>query len=189
MHGGSPERALMPAARPVVQSCRPFALAGVIGRAADQDFVAGGPTSRVVGRIELEHGGGHERGSAVDGKELRISVGPYIDVGAGGKAYRYGGEEFTMLFPGRSIEDVYDALEALREDVGQSEFTLRAKYRPRVKPEHKPERKKPPKHTSITISIGVAQPDDEAWSAQEVLKAADKALYRAKEKGRDQVSD
>jgi len=128
---------------------------------------------------------GHDVGDQV----LRFVASRLRRVGAGGKAYRYGGEEFTVLFPGKSIEDVYDALEAVRESVGRSEFTLRAKRRPRVKPEYQPERKKPSKHTSVTISIGVAQPDDEAWSPQEVLKAADKALYRAKEKGRDQVSD
>ncbi len=166
-------------------------LTGLPGRRALNEQLLKLGSRYVIAMADIDHFKkfndtyGHDVGDQV----LRFVASRLRRVGAGGKAYRYGGEEFTVLFPGRSVEDAYDALEALRESVGRSEFMLRAKYRPRVKPEHKPERKKPPRHTSITISIGVAQPDDEVWSPQDVLKAADKALYRAKEKGRDQVSD
>jgi len=40
----------------------------------------------------------------------------------------------------------------------------------------------------VTVSIGVAESSDKLNSAQEVMKAADKALYKAKNRGRNQVS-
>ena len=46
----------------------------------------------------------------------------------------------------------------------------------------------PAKTVSVTISIGVAESNDKLKSPGEVLQAADKALYRAKEKGRNTVS-
>jgi diguanylate cyclase (GGDEF)-like protein len=44
------------------------------------------------------------------------------------------------------------------------------------------------KTVSVTISIGVAERSDKVKTPDEVLRAADKALYRAKEKGRNRVS-
>ena len=41
---------------------------------------------------------------------------------------------------------------------------------------------------SVTISIGVAASNDKLATPEDVLKAADKALYRAKRGGRNQVS-
>jgi diguanylate cyclase (GGDEF)-like protein len=39
----------------------------------------------------------------------------------------------------------------------------------------------------VTLSLGVASWPDQALSPEELLKAADKALYRAKQKGRNRV--
>jgi diguanylate cyclase (GGDEF)-like protein len=41
---------------------------------------------------------------------------------------------------------------------------------------------------SVTVSIGVAERDDRYTAAAQVLRAADRALYRAKEKGRNRLS-
>jgi diguanylate cyclase (GGDEF)-like protein len=46
----------------------------------------------------------------------------------------------------------------------------------------------PEKTLSVTVSIGVAGPEDQHATPAEVLRAADKALYRAKEAGRNRVS-
>jgi diguanylate cyclase (GGDEF)-like protein len=40
---------------------------------------------------------------------------------------------------------------------------------------------------SVTVSIGVAQPDRKARAPEQVIQAADKALYRAKQSGRNRV--
>ena len=44
------------------------------------------------------------------------------------------------------------------------------------------------KTLSVTVSIGIAEPDDVLSTPAGVLRAADKALYRAKEAGRNRVS-
>jgi diguanylate cyclase (GGDEF)-like protein len=46
----------------------------------------------------------------------------------------------------------------------------------------------PDKTLSMTVSIGAAEPDDLRSTPAAVLRAADQALYRAKEAGRNRVS-
>jgi diguanylate cyclase (GGDEF)-like protein len=46
----------------------------------------------------------------------------------------------------------------------------------------------PRKVLTVTISIGVAESNEKLRTPDEVLKAADRALYRAKDKGRNTVS-
>ena len=61
---------------------------------------------------------------------------------------------------------------------------MRTKHRPR----NPRRRTNAPKRVSVTISIGAAWPDGHTRSPDHVLKAADKALYRAKKQGRNRVS-
>jgi diguanylate cyclase (GGDEF)-like protein len=48
--------------------------------------------------------------------------------------------------------------------------------------------KQEPKRLSVTVSIGVADSTTKESSPEAVLKKADRALYRAKESGRNQVA-
>ena len=104
----------------------------------------------------------------------------------GGKVYRYGGEEFTVLFPGKSVKDALPHLEKLRELIANSGFTVRENMRPGKKPEKK--RKGSDKQVQITISIGVAEREGDIRDPEDVIKAADSALYKAKKAGRNCVS-
>jgi len=52
------------------------------------------------------------------------------DVGGGGKAFRYGGEEFALVFSGKSLIQVLPHLEALRKEVERTGFTIRSRNRP-----------------------------------------------------------
>ena len=134
---------------------------------------------------------GHEVGDQV----LRMVAARIATVGAGGSAYRYGGEEFTLLFPGKSMEQVTEELERIRHLVESSPLFLRSQDRPKEKP-RKSEAAKPTKpkavkkkspSVGVTISIGVAtRRTSEPWDR--VMKRADQALYKAKEGGRNQVS-
>ena len=63
---------------------------------------------------------------------------------------------------------------------------MRGKNRPRQKGERPV--KGSDKQVQITISIGAASPDEAARDPQAVIKAADKALYRAKKAGRNRVA-
>lgn len=134
---------------------------------------------------------GHEVGDQV----LRMVAARIATVGVGGSAYRYGGEEFTLLFPGKQMEQVAEELERIRHLVESSPLVLRSQDRPKEKPRKnetaKPAKSKAAKKKSpsvgVTISIGVAtRRTSEPWDR--VMKRADQALYKAKEGGRNQVS-
>ncbi len=132
---------------------------------------------------------GHDVGDQV----LRMVASRLARSGGGGKAFRYGGEEFTVIFSGRSAEEATPHLESLREAIAESQFTVRGKGRPRRKPRQNAARAKraprsQPKKVRVTISMGVADSTQVQGSPGDVIKAADKALYRAKRGGRNRVS-
>lgn len=127
---------------------------------------------------------GHDVGDDV----LRFVAARLERVGGGGKAFRYGGEEFTIVFRRKRLERVLAHLETLREQIQDSRLALRGKDRPAQKPRKKPRSSRAPRKVSVTVSIGVAERSEKARTAREVIKAADQALYRAKRKGRNRVS-
>jgi diguanylate cyclase (GGDEF)-like protein len=126
---------------------------------------------------------GHDAGDHV----LRLVAARLAQAPGGGTAYRYGGEEFALVFPGKGQDECLPHLEELREIVETSRFTMRRRFRPRVKPKNDKGRKSRQAIT-ITVSIGVAERNHRHASPDQVVQAADKALYRAKEAGRNRVS-
>ena len=145
---------------------------------------------------------GHDTGDEV----LRMVAGNLARVTGGGQAYRCGGEEFNILFPGKITAEVMPHLERLREKVEKAAFRLRGGNERRQAPRgpdrrHKRNRSRGGKQEvgerlaqrelqlglSVTISIGVATSATDESSPEAVIKSADKALYRAKESGRNRV--
>ena len=126
---------------------------------------------------------GHDAGDHV----LRLVAARLAQATGGGTAYRYGGEEFALVFPGKGQDECLPHLEELREAVETSRFTMRRRFRPRVKPNAEKGRKSR-QAIVITVSIGVAERNHRHGSPDQVVQAADKALYRAKEAGRNRVS-
>lgn len=118
---------------------------------------------------------GHDAGDDV----LRL-IGKVMKNFKGGKSFRYGGEEFTVLFPGKSLIEATSYLEELREQVAKSKFVLREGT--------SKSKKKSNRKLNVTVSIGVADSQHKQITPDEVIKMADKALYRAKENGRNCVS-
>lgn len=116
----------------------------------------------------------------------------------GSRAYRYGGEEFTVVFPGRSRHRAEERCEAFREAVAARELVLRAADRPVGKGKAKAKGKGKGKgrsskavarkSVSVTLSIGLAERTPEHRSAELVMKRADEALYAAKQAGRNQLA-
>ena len=129
---------------------------------------------------------GHDLGDQV----LKMVARKLAEVGGGGTAYRYGGEEFTVLFPGKDVDAAVPHLEALRSQVAAYRLALRAAARPEKAQPVKRRRGafRASKSESVTISIGVAQRSGKLVTPADVVNAADKALYRAKRGGRNQVS-
>ena len=131
---------------------------------------------------------GHDVGDQV----LRMVAGKIGLVTGGGKPARYGGEEFSVIFPGKSVTDVYAHLEVVRQKIEESSFTIRSQDRPKKAPKKGAKkttkaRKPAEKKVTVTVSIGVAERGDKCTTPDLVMKAADKALYRAKDQGRNQV--
>jgi len=85
-------------------------------------------------------------------------------------ACRYGGEEFVLILPNTDEKGAMVFCERLREDVAQHEVEWNGTF------------------LGVTISIGVAQYDNRKDpSPTDLVERADKALYRAKEEGRNRV--
>ena len=184
---------------------------------------------------------GHETGDQV----LRMVAGKLAGVTGGGRAYRVGGEEFSILFPGKSAKEAMPHLELLRSVIEVATFRVREgqerrgtaraqKSRSlelrnqdtrrqdtrnqdvrnqeaqaqdfrspdrrsserRARPRRPPAPRKrasaviaePGNHEiSVTVSIGAAEPTARFRSVEQVIQAADRALYRAKQSGRNRV--
>jgi len=86
-------------------------------------------------------------------------------------ACRYGGEEFLLVLSGASVDAACKRAELLRE--GIKHLTVRHAGQVLGR---------------ITVSIGVSAFPDHGASVEELVHAADQALYRAKTEGRDRVA-
>lgn len=127
---------------------------------------------------------GHDVGDQV----LKFLAAMIKTVSGNGKPFRYGGEEFAIIFPGRDIDDAVPHLEELRAKISRRGFILRGKDRTRKKPRKGSPGKRPVRKISVTVSIGVSENNGQNKTAEEVIQAADIALYTAKESGRNCIS-
>jgi len=148
---------------------------------------------------------GHDTGDQV----LRMVASRLARVSGGGQAYRCGGEEFAVVFPGKTTSDVLEHLEKLRAAIESSKLHMRGPDRRQESrgPDRRSQRPRGRAQTghairqltratvpasaatelSVTASMGVATSRGENPSAEEVIQAADKALYRAKAAGRNRI--
>ncbi|MGH9544880.1 MAG: diguanylate cyclase [Terriglobales bacterium] len=184
---------------------------------------------------------GHETGDQV----LRMVAAKLAGVTGGGRAYRVGGEEFSILFPGKSARDAMPHLELLRTVIEVATFRVRGgqerrgtagaedsrsadlrrqdsrsqdtgspgthaqdaqaqdfRSHDRRNTERRTGSRRPPAarrrtpsavpepgnhQISVTVSTGVAEANARLRTVEQVIQAADKALYRAKQSGRNRV--
>jgi len=80
-------------------------------------------------------------------------------------AARYGGEELAVIMPDANREQVFKAAERIRKAISQLKF----------------------EDFSVTISIGTSSFGRDINTSEKLLKAADNALYEAKDKGKNRV--
>ena len=172
-------------------------LTGLPGRRALQEAMAGlGPTY-VLAMADVDHfksfndTHGHDIGDQV----LKLVAARLAEVEGGGRAFRYGGEEFTVLFDNATLDEAMPLLENIRASVAAYRMAVRGENRPKATEQGEklrgPDTEEllvPEKILSVTISIGGASPGEEAGTPAQVLRAADEALYRAKRGGRNRVS-
>ena len=164
-------------------------LTGLPARRALNDALVRVSGTYTVAMVDVDHfkkfndTHGHDVGDQV----LRMVAGRLACVDGGGRAFRYGGEEFAVLFPGKSTEESAPHLETLRKAVAGANFTKRGSDRPKRKPTSSRARGTSGRPLAVTVSIGAAHARGSALP-HDVVKAADKALYRAKEGGRNRVA-
>lgn len=127
-------------------------------------------------------------GHQVGDQALRM-VAAQIARHGGGHAFRYGGEEFVVVVPGRDRERAQQSLERMREKIADYPLRLRSAGRSRKSDARARGRRGQGggKVIRTTVSVGIASSSAGMKSPTEVLQAADKALYRAKRGGRNRV--
>jgi diguanylate cyclase (GGDEF)-like protein len=180
-------------------------LTGLPGRRAFNQAILGLQQRYAIAIVDVDHFKqfndryGHDIGDQV----LRLVAGRLGQVTGGGKAFRCGGEEFAIVFAEKSALDVLQDLELLRELIETSRFKVRSAKDRRSVPRGTDRRKSTTKklklmaarsiapaaqrEVRVTVSIGVAEPTTSDRDVDQVIRTADKALYRAKENGRNRV--
>ena len=167
-------------------------LTGLPGRRALDERLRSLGERYAIGMVDVDHfkqfndTHGHDVGDQV----LRLVGGRLEQVGGGGVAYRYGGEEFSVLFADTDVKEAQAALEAIRSSIETYKMVVRGADRPKAAEEGAKRRGEASgeKVLSVTVSIGLAEPTEKFRTPREVIKAADEALYRAKKAGRNRVS-
>jgi len=189
-------------------------LTGLPGRRTLEEQLLGLGPVFTVAMVDVDHfkkfndTHGHDVGDQV----LRMVGARLAEVGGGGRAYRYGGEEFSVLFPDISIEEALPHLDRLRTAIENHAMVSRTRERRQSKRDDEDRRAEtgsgnpgtsPPrdkaaqpraaassraKSLSVTVSIGVAERNRRLHTSAMVIRTADEALYRAKKGGRNRVS-
>jgi diguanylate cyclase (GGDEF)-like protein len=166
-------------------------LTGLPSRRALNQALAGLGAQYAIAMIDVDHFKrfndtyGHKSGDQV----LKLLAARLNRMSGGARPFRYGGEEFTAVFPGKTVEEALPHLEACRKRLAETPFIVRGKTRIRSTARHrgKAGKEKGRKQVEVTASFGVAEPTSRLKTPSQVLDAADKALYRAKKAGRNCV--
>jgi diguanylate cyclase (GGDEF)-like protein len=161
-------------------------LTGLPARRALNEALARLRGTYTVAMVDVDHFKrfNDEHGHDVGDQILRMVGARLAGIGGGGRAFRYGGEEFAVLFVGKEVGEAREHLEILRQTIESSPFTLRSPSRPRRRPESPPPIG-PRRRLAVTVSIGVA--GSNGTKPDVVVRLADEALYRAKQAGRNRL--
>ncbi len=149
-------------------------LTGLPGRRAFNDNMSRLTGTYSIAMCDVDHFKqfndtyGHDAGDQV----LRMVAGTLGYVGGGGRAFRYGGEEFLIVFPGLTAREAEPFVDATRGTIAATQVNLRTPDQPSAR---------------ITVSMGLAERSTRHSTPELVLDAADAALYRAKQAGRNCV--
>lgn len=177
-------------------------LTGIRGRRAFNEALLALDQQYAIAIVDIDHFKqfndtyGHDTGDQV----LRMVASRLADIGGGAQAFRCGGEEFAIVFHDTSAKEAFEHLDQLRQTIQDSRFKVRGGERRTAQRSEGVDRRKPgsrkltiaipqslPGDLSVTISIGVAEPSTRYRQPEQVIKAADQALYRAKNNGRNRV--
>ncbi len=160
-------------------------LTGLPSRRALNEALLGLGDSYTIAMLDVDHFKrfndtyGHDAGD----QALQMVASKLAHVAGGGKAYRYGGEEFAVLFPGTPANEAFTYLDRLRRLIEQSPFVVRKHDRRKTK--RVKTSRKSRAETNVTVSVGIASSHRSGFTVEQIMRAADQALYRAKARGRN----
>ena len=167
-------------------------LTGLPNRRALDDQLRALGGEYAIAMVDVDHfkAFNDTHGHATGDQVLRLVAARLAEVDGGGHAFRYGGEEFTVLFPGRTLAEAWPHLERVRASIENYKMVMRGEDRPKDREDGKRHRagRASDKTLTVTVSIGIAAPGKKHNTPQHVVLAADEALYRAKQGGRNRVS-
>ena len=169
-------------------------LTGLPGRRAFNEKLASLGDAYCIAMVDVDHFKkfndtfGHDTGDQV----LRKVAGCLAQVRGGGKSFRCGGEEFAMVFPGLDLAEAGTFCEEMRAAIEGESFIVRGPDRSKRQREERRQTATKRKQanavrTHVTVSIGVAQATSQVHDVRAIVEAADQALYKAKELGRNRV--
>lgn len=127
-----------------------------------------------VGLVDVDHFKrindtfGHQAGDAA---LLTIAQRLQSQLRDGDRVGRYGGEELLVVLPNISRKAAIERMATIQSAVSAQPHRWGAQ------------------HFTVTLSIGMVWIGDEAASVEDVIRRADTALYQAKHRGRDRVSE
>lgn len=87
-----------------------------------------------------------------------------------GMAGRYGGEEFVIAFPGKSLDEAYKIVKQIHEEIRDAVIEV------------------DDMKADIRVSAGIASYPETCSNVEDILTRADWAMYHSKRNGRDQIT-
>lgn len=152
-------------------------LTQVLGRRALNEALARLSGNYAIAMVDIDHFKkfndtyGHAAGD-----EVLREVAALLSASSAGQVYRYGGEEFSVLYSNTAADLAAERMEETRRALAETKIPLNGSAP-----------KKREKKVTVHISVGVSEQTRKNDTPEKVLRAADAALYRAKEGGRNRV--
>ncbi|MDX1795637.1 MAG: GGDEF domain-containing protein [Hydrogenovibrio sp.] len=149
-------------------------LTGLKGRRALLEKFLGLGRKYSIAMMDIDHfkSFNDRYGHDVGDKALKLVANELARVSMG-QPYRYGGEEFTLVFAGKTAEQAKPVLEEMRKAIESVPLEVMENGEK--------------SQTKVTVSFGLAQKSKEHGKPEDVMKSADEALYQAKKAGRNRV--
>ena len=165
-------------------------LTGLPGRRALENTLRSAGRHYTLGMVDIDHFKkfndtyGHDVGDQV----LKMVASQMKQAARGATVFRYGGEEFTIVFKKMDEVRAIEIAEKVRTTIAAYPMRIRDKNRPGNEKQGRQLRNgsgRSDDTTEVTISIGLCEKNREHKDSQAVIKQADEALYLAKQQGRN----
>ena len=165
-------------------------LTGLHGRRSLNETMSTLTKNYAIAMLDIDHFKkfndryGHKIGDQV----LKMIATKLSEVSGGAKSFRFGGEEFTTIFSGKTAREARPYMDEYRLKLENTKFIVRSPKRRSSTSKNRGKSASKERNTAtVTVSIGIAEYGLNQTNPDKVLKAADKILYKAKRLGRNRV--